>query len=395
MSATDPPRHALSEAVATLLPRPAETLFLRGCLDRGEAGKRALDAWLSQQSDPIAALTRAPIRWLLPLVFHACVHHRVSAASSLVTVLKTAALREELRIQSYRAIRRRVLQALAAANLHPIVLKGAALSELVYPNAALRHTHDVELLIPASEWDRLDTALAPLGFSAAASSPGASRRELTHPSGLPLVLHRRLFRLAFYDAAQDAVRMRTEPATLDGIAVHVLSPADMLVHVCGDALHSSSLGSRRWIVDAWFLVHRRADLDWDAVAQMASARHMALPLALTLDYLREQLGAPVPQTICARLTTLAAQDPSVGPELGLHAARVAAGGFWQLMRRTRTISGRAAVLRHLLLPSVGVLSWATQPRSPRLRAMHAQVFRVARYVRRRFTSAVPAAVAPD
>jgi hypothetical protein len=174
-----------------------------------------------------------------------------------VTVLKTAALREELRIRSYRAIRRRVLQALAAANLHPIVLKGAALSELVYPHAALRHTHDVELLIPTSEWDQLDPALAPLGFSGAASSPGASRRELTHVSGLPLVLHRRLFRIAFYNAPQDNVWMRTEPATLDGIAVQVLSPADMLVHACGDALHSLSLGSCRWIVDAWFLLDRR------------------------------------------------------------------------------------------------------------------------------------------
>jgi hypothetical protein len=390
MNGTGPARHALSEAAATLLPGPAETLLLKGCLDRSEAGRHALDAWLAQQSDPVAALTRVPIKWLLPLVFHACVHHHVTPAGSLVTVLKTAALREELRIRSYRAIRRRVLHALAAANLHPIVLKGAALSELVYPHAALRHTHDVELLIPTSEWDQLDPALAPLGFSGAASSPGASRRELTHVSGLPLVLHRRLFRIAFYNAPQDNVWMRTEPATLDGIAVQVLSPADMLVHACGDALHSLSLGSCRWIVDAWFLLDRRPRLDWDAVARIASARHMALPLALSLNYLRQDLGAPVPETACARLTAMAAQDRSVGPELALHAARVAAGGLCQLMARTRTIRGRAAILRHLLLPSVGVLSWATQPRSPRLRAMHAQIFRVARYVGRRVSSAVPA-----
>jgi len=391
MNGTETPRHALSEAVATLLPGPAETLLLKGCLDRSEAGRRALDAWLSQQADPTAALTRAPIRWLLPLVFHACVHHHVTPVSSLATVLKTAALREELRIRSYRAIRRRVLQALAAASLHPIVLKGAALSELVYPNAALRHTHDVELLIPTSEWGQVDTALAPLGFSGVASRPGASRRELTHASGLPLVLHRRLFRIAFYNAPQDDVWMRAEAATLDGMTVQVLSPADMLVHACGDALHSLSLGSCRWIVDAWFLLdRRRPHLDWDAVARIASARRIALPLALSLNYLREDLGAPVPATACARLTALAAQDRSVGPELALHAARVAAGGLWQLMGRTRTLRGRAAVLRRLLLPSVGVLSWATQPRSPRLRAMHTQVFRAARYVGRRVSSAVPA-----
>jgi hypothetical protein len=151
MNRTEPPRHALSEAVATVLSGPVDTLLLKGCLDRGEAGRRALDTWLSQQPDPITALTRAPIRWLLPLVLHACIHYRLSPTSAVMTVLKTAALREELRTRSYRAIRRRVLQALAAANLHPIVLKGAALGDLVYPDPVLRHTHDIELLIPTSD----------------------------------------------------------------------------------------------------------------------------------------------------------------------------------------------------------------------------------------------------
>jgi hypothetical protein len=198
----------------------------------------------------------------------------------------------------------------------------------------------------------LDTALASVGFGRTASTPGVGRVEFTHTSGLPLVLHRRLFRIPFYNTPQADVWFRTETVTLDGIAAQALSPADMLVHACGHALHSLSLGSWRWIVDAWFLLDRRPDLDWDAVAGITAARPMTLPLALSLSYLVEKLDAPVPETVCARLTRLAAQDRSVGPELALHAARVVAGGLWQLMGRIPTTRGRGAALRHLLLPTV-------------------------------------------
>lgn len=389
MNGSAPPRHALSEAVATLLPGASETQLFKGCLDRSDAGRRALAAWLSQEPDPIAAVTRPPIKWLLPLVFRACDHHRLDPARALVTVLKTAALREELRTRSYRAIRRSVFEALAAADVRPIVLKGAALGELVYPDPSLRHSHDVELLVGDADWDGLGALLAPLGFTDVASIPGEVRAVLTHPSGLPLVLHRRLFRVPFYNMARDEIWMRTETATLDGVAMPVLAPADMLVHVCGDALHSAGLGSYRWIFDAWYLLDGRPDLDWELVARTATARQMALPLALSLTYLADQLDAPVPRVISDRLTAMAAQDRSIGPELALHAARAAAGGLRSLLRRTRTIPGRAAILRHLLLPSLMFLWWSTQPRSPRLRTMHGQVFRVARSVARRIPSAVP------
>jgi hypothetical protein len=393
MSDAGPSRHTLSEAVSTLLPRPADTLLLKGCLDR-EAGWQALQAWFPQQPDPVAALTRPAIRWLLPLVSHACAHHRVSPDSALLTVLKTAALREQLRTRSYRAIRRRLLRSLATAAVHPVVIKGAALSELVYPDAALRHAHDVELLIRRAEWDRARAALAAVGFAGAVPGPGASRMELTHVSGLPVVLHSRLFRVPFYNSPGEDVGMRTENAALDGVTVQVLSPAAMLVHACGDALHSVNLGSYRWIVDAWFVLNRRRDLDGDELVRIASARRLALPLALSLRYLRDELGAPVPEKACDRLTALAAEDRSIGPELALHAARAFAGGVGPLLARTRTVRGRAAILRHLLFPSVGLLPWVTQPRSPRLRAMHARLFRAARYAGRRFSTLSAAVAAP-
>jgi len=383
MGATPRPRHALSEAVATLLPTPAETQLLAGCVDRGPGGRRALEAWFARHADPIAELAGGPIKWLMPLVWRACGHHRLDPRGALATVLKTAALREEMRSRSYRAIRGSLLRGLAAAGIRPIVLKGAALGELVYPDASLRHAHDVELLVRDADWPRLDAALAPLGFAGAASPADSPRVELAHVSGLPLVLHRRLFRIPFHNVQPDDVWQRAETATLDGVEACVLSPADALVYGCGEGLHSAGRASYRWIVDAWFLLDRRRDVNWDAVARITDTRQMALPLAVSLSYLADQLDAPVPGETRDRLAAAAARDRSIGPELALHAARAGAGGLARLLARTRTIGGRAAIFRHRLLPSIVFLWWSTQPRSSWLRTIHGRAFRVARYVARR------------
>ncbi len=376
------PRHALSECVATLLPGPAQCLLLAGCLDRGEPGANALHRWLALPQDPLDALTKAPVKWLMPLVLRAAAHHGNPLPSGLATVLRTATLREELRTPSYQAIRGHLLRGLENSDIHPIVLKGAALADCVYPGASLRHTHDVELLIRPDEWHRLPTAVADLGLNVTASDFTWPIVTFKHSSGLPLVLHRRLFRVPFYNRVDDDVWMRAESVSLGGVKARTLSPADMLLHVCACALHSPSHATYRWLVDAWFLLDRRGDLDWEALLRAASTCHLTLPLALSLEYLAVALRAPVPRAACDGLVAAAAADRSVGPELALHGARAAAGGLVTLMRQTRTFRGRVAIARHLLMPSLAFLWWSTQPRAPWLRAAHFQCFRVARYAQR-------------
>jgi hypothetical protein len=143
------------------------------------------------------------------------------------------------------------------------------------------------------------------------------------------------------------------------------------------------------MVDAWYLLERRRDVDWDLVARIAETRRMALPLALAVGYLADQLDARVPAEAVDRLTTVAARDRSIGPELVLHAARAQAGGLARLLIRTPTTDGRTAILRHVLRPSMTFLWWSTQPRHGWLRPLHGQLFRVARYLARRAGRAVP------
>ena len=73
-----------------------------------------------------------------------------------------------------------------------------------------------------------------------------------------------------------------------------MAPADLLVHVCGHAYFSEGRDSLTWVTDAWFTLASWPDLDWELVAGSAQERHLGVPLALLLGYLRRQLGAPIP-----------------------------------------------------------------------------------------------------
>jgi hypothetical protein len=68
-------------------------------------------------------------------------------------------LAERLRYEAYARISARAFDALAAAAVPFIVLRGAALAEAAYPATTLRHSHDVDLLIRPNDVGRATDAL--------------------------------------------------------------------------------------------------------------------------------------------------------------------------------------------------------------------------------------------
>jgi hypothetical protein len=104
----------------------------------------------------------------------------------------------------------------------------------------------------------------------------------------------------------------------------VLSPADTLLHVCGHAFYSASRESLRWVGDAWHIVKRYDDLDWELLCASAERGHLTLPLLVTLRYLAESLGAPVPAMVLGRLEGAVERAPDVERDVALRAARTGA-----------------------------------------------------------------------
>ncbi len=285
---------ALSDALSVILPTPEDTLLLRACLTPAESGKLACEAWFKEHQN---GFKKEATKAFLPLLLRAVRKHAVRVDTTFLTVLRTATVREELRTNTYKRICRDLFSALSNHKIPTIVLGGAALADTVYAHPALRHSHDIDVLIPETQFRRTGSLLASLLFkSVKVPKAGSHHWDFKHASRLPLQLHSRLFQLPYYTAPLAEIWSRSQDLLIAGAPVRILSPEDSLLYVCGHASYSSSRHSLRWVSDAWFIIDRYPDLDWDLLFDCARRSRLDLPLSVMLRYLAEALDARIPST---------------------------------------------------------------------------------------------------
>lgn len=290
---------ALARALAPLLPDRDGTLLLRALLLSGSAGRDAWHRWLAGSGDPrvLFAHERRGLKRLLPLLYAATARTGVAVEKDLLTYLRTAYAREKMRGAVYREGAHEALRALGAVGAPFVVLRGAALAELHYEDWALRHCHDLDLLLDPPRVDRAAAALVSAGFTRldddAARARGTVR--MAHASGLPVELHTRLFAHPAYAVPFAELWRRRCHAVICGVDVATLSSADTLLHICGHASCSSSRATLRWVCDAALLIERTSALEWMQLVASARRWGVALPLSLALSYLRRELEVPVPE----------------------------------------------------------------------------------------------------
>lgn len=316
---------ALYHTLSVLLPTPEQTLLLRACLWSGEAGRKAWKAWCERVGDPIELLRsgNGSLKGLLPLIFAALRGNDVVVEETLRTCLYTATLREELRINAYRRILNRVLSVYAEKRIPAIVVEGAALADTVYESPSLRHSGGIEILIRDLEPSSAVNSLFPLGFSQLYEgvNPVWNGIKLKHDSGLPLHLHHGLFHIPYYNMPFDDLWIRSQIQPIGGVPVRILSPTDNLLHICGNAFFSRSRESLLWVFDSWFIINKYSNLDREGLLVMARRSHLELPLSVTIGYLVEKLGAPIPVLFVERLYATASETSAEGRAHALSIAR--------------------------------------------------------------------------
>jgi hypothetical protein len=292
-------------------------------------------------------------RLLAPLIAANLLDDGAAVDARLQTYLRTAALREELRTREYRKICHAVLVSLSHEEIDTIVLQGAALGETAYPRPDLRHSHDIDLLIQRQDFRRAAPVMEGLGFRA--SGPGGITDSVphrhVHESQLPLVLHEGLFHVPHHNVMPSEVWERAPIRTILDASVRVLSPADQLVHTCAHAASGWHRGSLVWVTDAWFALASAPHLDWDVVVDRAVRIRAALQVYVTLEYLANELTAPVSPPCLERLRREAEITDRLTREVALF-------GIW---------SGRGAKLGRALRASHGwrdrlvILIWRALP----------------------------------
>lgn len=208
----------------------------------------------------------------------------------------------------------KLLGALRQAGIPVIALKGAHLAELVYANIALRPMSDVDLLVREGDLQLAARTLAAAGYASDSASvvrqahlppfckPGEASVEVHWTITLPTDP----FRIDV-----DGLWDRARPARIAGVDLLVLSPEDLLLHVCLHAafLHHFEGGLRPFCDISALLSRFGPELDWGAVGLRARQWGARNCVYLTLRLARGLVRASVPDVV---LSALEPTDLSAG-----------------------------------------------------------------------------------
>lgn len=241
----------------TLLPDARATELLRAMLLDGAAARDAWSSWLARISDPMRALGEDAVmaRPLLPLLYDSVRRNALPVDDATATYLRSAFLTESLRSRKYLEIVAELL------SLYPdaVLIKGAAIGPLYYADPALRHAHDIEILVADP---------AALRASLASSRFRPSGADSIHDTGLPLRVH-----------------PTSHP-----------TPRDATGHLAHTLLHAAESPSRhsgRWVCDA-VMIRRTSPIDWPRFAETVIAANASIPVSAQLRYLRDAFGIDTP-----------------------------------------------------------------------------------------------------
>jgi hypothetical protein len=217
------------------------------------------------------------------------------------------ALQNSLR-QEEEAIQ--VMQALAAAGIDLIILKGADLRHRLYDEPALRPMTDLDLLIAREAVPPARATLIRLGYTLAAESLGprpgfrekfrAALHFKAPPGGTLLVdLHWHLEAVAnFYRLPYGALSQEAIPWKYAEVPVKVLSPEHLLIHLClhnyDEFLHGLQ------IVDLG-LALTQLPLNWCRFLEEVALFNCQAPIYLMLEQLGRLIPLAVPRAVLAPL----------------------------------------------------------------------------------------------
>ena len=211
-----------------------------------------------------------------------------------------AMVRQKQQVSSLPAELREILEALNARGITPVLLKGAHLATLVYPDVSHRPMADIDLLVRESEVEEARQALLAVGYE----SQWAGDHD-DHGHALPPLRKGNSFAVEVHwtltnaeDGVQldlEALRARSEEVTLYGQRAFVFCGEDLLLYICIHAgvMHAFGEKGLRPVLDVLAIL-ARYELDWKTLEQRAHAARASRATWLLLEIVRRTCNAPIP-----------------------------------------------------------------------------------------------------
>ncbi len=197
-----------------------------------------------------------------------------------------------------------ILDAYRQTNIEALVLKGAALAHISYPQPGLRPMRDIDLLVRESQMWQAQAVLEELGFNAPQRFPGqethhhlAVASKQVEGFQVSVEVHHNLF-LERIEQSMSFDELSADPLLFTlptGVQAHTLGYEDMLWHICLHIAQISQSFRLIWVADVVGFAEKfvskinwqRVKQDYPRVIQILALFHHIMPLS---DTLQEQAG---------------------------------------------------------------------------------------------------------
>ncbi|OYT73227.1 MAG: hypothetical protein CFK52_02890 [Chloracidobacterium sp. CP2_5A] len=287
---------------------------LMACLPEDEA---ALAGGAAQVEDWPALLRSALDHGLEDYLFRRLIRVGARLPEALVASFRQVQARKAAWTLQLAAQLDRILDALTAADIPAVALKGPLLGERLYGADGFRSSSDLDVLVPYAGVRPALAALAPLGYRAdettLARALSGDHNVALDSASPPLELHFHLFRRFGVTLRSDEFLARAAPyQTRSGRVVRILTPEDEFLFLCVHAA-AHSFARLAWLFDLKLLLAKHPALDWDLFLQRARDWRVTTSVAFACALLRQRLGADTP--LLSRLTARQRQWLSVNERL--------------------------------------------------------------------------------
>jgi hypothetical protein len=203
----------------------------------------------------------------------------------------------------------RVLGALHARGIEPILLKGTPLAYSVYDSPALRPREDTDLLIRAEDSDAVRQVMKELGHSAPAycddvhyQFPFEQRDEFG--VGHAFDFHWRISTQAAFANLLTYEELASESIPIPALGSNARAASNvhaLLLACVHPAMHHQNVERLIWVHDVHLLVKRMTSPDLDRFADLAVAKGVAAICAQELSRAHERFGTVLPEGLLDRL----------------------------------------------------------------------------------------------
>jgi hypothetical protein len=190
---------------------------------------------------------------------------------------------------------------LRAEKIDFVLLKGASLLALLYPEIQLRPMTDIDFLIHKGSWPRLAAALRAKGFGMPSREEETFYRETWYHQlvrspwsvSTNLEFHWNLESVERSRIDPEDLFRRAVPCELDGDSFMRLGDEDLLIHLSVHLAHHYQSPALIWVEDLRRLLNR-GSFDWERVAGRAKAWGVQNCLAYSFGYVDRAFPGSLP-----------------------------------------------------------------------------------------------------